>query len=118
MNRYFILMLGLSLIVPTFSQAAPKNKVKTALKFLIGSASTTSAGIILYNITKMAQRRLANPDYSGSTAIRTLLAQDISILWHNKPLALVIIFALGVGVLGISCALQDLQSQSLSDQQS
>ncbi|GMU18938.1 MAG: hypothetical protein AMXMBFR12_01300 [Candidatus Babeliales bacterium] len=118
MNRYFTLKLGLLLTIPTFFQAAPKNKVNTSLKFLVGSASTVSAGIILYNITKMAQRRLANPDYSGSRSIRTLLAQDISILWHNKPLALVIIFALGVGVLGISCALQDLQSQSLSDQQS
>ncbi len=109
--------MGLSLIVPTFSQAAPK-KVKTSLKFLVGSASTVSAGIILYNITKMAQRRLANPDYTGSQSLGAILAQDISIMWHNKPLALVIIFALGVGVLGISCALQDLQSQSLSDQQS
>lgn len=107
MNILITVSLGFFFLIPTSTCSAPKYK-RAAAKIILGTASAVCATVILYNITKTAQRRLANPDYIGSKSIGAVTAQVVTILLHNKLVCTFIISMLGGGGSLLYSASQNL----------
>jgi hypothetical protein len=111
MNILITVSLGLFLIIPTSTCPVPKYK-RAAAKFILGATSAVSAAVILYNITKTAQRRLANPDYSKSKSFGAVTAQVVTILLHNKLLCTFLAASFAATGITMYSASQDLKSDA------
>lgn len=112
MNILITVSLGFLLIIPTFSNSISKRALKTTAQVILGTTSAIGTTVILYNITKTAQRRLANPNYSESKSFGAILAQAGSILLHNKLLATFIAAGFAITGMTIYFASQDLKTDA------
>ena len=108
--------MGLSMIVPAHAATSKRNQFIPAAKIIIGLASAIGAGLIMYNITKTAQRRLANPDYQDSKSACTLLGQISSILIHNKGLLAAVASLSGLSIFYFTNGITDLYYSATEDQ--
>lgn len=115
MNKILCLCLGLSMIVPAQLYSLNNHKIKATAKIIIGCASAISAGIVLHNIAKTAQRRIANPEYHGSKSTAAVLQQICSILLHNKGLATSILAATGLSAFCFTSCIQELYADSVEN---
>lgn len=112
MYKQLVMVFGLFLVVPTPSEPTVKNKAKAAAKITCALVTAVATATIFYNMTKTAERRLANPEYTGSRSPLAILKQLGTMLWNRKALSLFI--AANVINAGITfcSAVEDIKSDA------